>query len=272
MGRDHGTLEDALAGTGACGLEVDDVVRLVRHACHGIARAHDRRLLHNDIKPGNLFLNAESECLVGDFGAASLIPTGAALVAPGAVTPATTAPEVAATYGTGAATASVRSDVYSLGATAFWLLAARKPFEFPAAADFAARLAIVSAQTPPRLRDVAPHIPNYVASAVEQAMARDPADRYATVGDFAAALGQRPAVRRRWRRTDEHVGHVACWRGEPQSGGSTLVTCLEQGTRPTQVVITTRHLASNNRVAAGCTTSTMRAWPQRLRSVMRKLS
>lgn len=267
----HGTLEHAMNGAGACGLLVDDVVRLTRQACHGIARAHDHRLLHNDIKPGNLFLNGQGECLVGDFGGASLIPEGATTVTPAAATPATSAPEVALGWPAGV-TASVRSDVYSLGATAYWLLAGRRPYEFPEAADFAARMAIVAAEAPPRLGDLAPHVPKHVAAAVERAMARDPRDRYDSVTAFASALGERPAVKRRWKRTDEHPGHFACWRGEPQSGGSIYVTCLEQGSRPTEAVITTRHLSGGNRISAGCRSSPMRNWPQAIRSVMRKLS
>jgi len=122
---EHGTLENRLTGAGARGLEVDEVIRWIRHAAYGIARAHQLRLTHNDVKPANLFLNAEAECMVGDFGMAALITPGAASVRPPGGTPETAAPEVAAGWGTTAATASEQSDVYSLGATAFWLLAAR---------------------------------------------------------------------------------------------------------------------------------------------------
>ncbi len=269
----HGTTEDVLAQVGACGVGVDDVVRLMRQACHGVARGHDLRLLHNDIKPGNLFLNAEGECLVGDFGFASLIPAGATSVAPAGATAETAAPEVAAGWPTpGVPTASVQSDVYSLGATAFWLLAGRTPLDLSTAPDTAAKMAIVGTQSPPRLRDLAPHVPNYVAAAIERAMAHNGADRFTSVTDLAAALGRRPAVDRRWTRTDEHAGHLACWRGEPQSGGSTYVLCLEQGARPTQAAITTRHRSSGSRISAGCRSSPMRNWAQAVRSIMRALS
>jgi eukaryotic-like serine/threonine-protein kinase len=133
-------------------------------------------------------------------------------------------------------------------------------------------MAIVATQSAPRLRDVAPHVPNYVASAVERAMQRSPADRYPTVTEFAAALGRRPGVVRRWKRTDEHIGHMACWRGELQSAGSTYVMCLEQGARPTQAMITTRHLSSGRRVTAGCRSVPMRTWAQAVRSAMRALT
>jgi serine/threonine-protein kinase len=268
----YGALDGVLATVGPCGLDVDDAVRLIRQACHGVARGHDLRLLHNDIKPANLFLNGRGECVVGDFGFASLLPAGGTLTAPAGATPETAAPEVAAGWGTPSLTASTRSDVYSLGATAFWLVAGRSPLDLSAAPDVAAKMALVATQDIPRLRDLAPHVPNYVAMAVERAMERSPANRYATVTEFAAALGRRPGVARRWKPTDEHTGHIACWRGELQSAGSTYVMCLEQGARPTQAIITTRHLSSGRRVTAGCRSAPMRTWAQAVRSAMRALS
>jgi serine/threonine protein kinase len=121
----HGTLESALTATGGTGVPVDDVVTWMRQAAMGVARAHDASLLHNDLKPGNLFLNANRERLVGDFGLASLIPAGQTNTIANGATPETAAPEVAATWGTGVPSASVASDVYSLGASTPW----RRPSE-----------------------------------------------------------------------------------------------------------------------------------------------
>lgn len=267
----HGTLNDQLSTTGACGLLVDDVVRLMRQACHGVARAHDLRLVHNDIKPANLFLNAEGECMVGDFGFAAAVPSSAAAAMPPGASPETAAPEIAASWLTPALTASFASDTYALGATAFWLLAARPTHDFSGATDASAKMSIVATTPTPRLRDLAPHVPQYVATAIERAIAPVPGDRFLTVTDFAAALGARPAVARRWRRTDEHSGHLGCWRGEPDSAGSTYVLCLEQGVRPAQAVITTRHASSGHRVTVGCCAAPMRTWGQAVRSAMHRL-
>jgi len=265
----HGALDHHVAAAGQRGLHVDDVVRWIRHACHGVARGHDLRLLHNDIKPANLFLNSKGEVLVGDFGFASLIPPGAETAVPAGATPETVAPEVAA--GWGADTASILSDVYSLGATAFWLLAGRPPHDFTGATDVGAKLAVVAAQVPPRLRDIAPHVPQSVAVVVERAIATAPANRFASVTDLAAALGNRISASRSWRRTDEHAGHVACWRGVRAGGEGTYVLCLEQGPRRSQFTITTAHAASGNRVTRGCRIAPIRSWGQAVRSVMRIL-
>jgi serine/threonine protein kinase len=267
----HGTLDQRLTLSGKRGLDVDDVVRWTRQACHGIARAHDLRLLHNDIKPANLFLNAQGEALVGDFGCAALIPPGATYAFPPGATAETAAPEIASGWGTPANSASVRSDVYSIGATAYWLLAARPPHDFTGVTDVPSKMSIVATRSPARLRDLAPHVPLPVATAIERAAAVTPAARFASVADLAAALGRRPATRRRWRRTDDHAGHMGCWRGEPVGAGSTYVTCLEVGTRPTQCVITTRHAGSGHRVAGGCRTAPMRLWAQATRGVMGQL-
>ena len=267
----HGALDGRLAAAGTCGLEVDDVVRWIRQACHGIARAHALRLLHNDIKPANLFLNAQGECLVADFGFAAIVSPGSTFAHPPGATAETAAPEVAVGWGTPHPTASVLSDVYSLGATAYWLLTAGSAHDFAGAADVAARMAIVASHSPRRLRDVAPHVPLSVATAVETVMARAPRDRYLSVTELAAALGARPSVARKWRRTDEHPGHLACWRGEHHGGGSTFVLCLETGARSTQRIITTVHAGSGNRVTRGCRGATTRAWAQAVRSVMRAL-
>jgi serine/threonine-protein kinase len=268
----HGTVEDLIKAAGDCGLPVDDVVRWTRHACYGVARGHDVRLVHNDIKPGNLFLNAEGECLVGDFGFATVIPSGAHSVMPYGATAETAAPEVAARWNTPAASASVASDVYSLGATAYWMLAGRPPIDLTGITDPNARMAAVAAGTPPRLRDVAPHVPPHVASVIEKAMAPNPADRYPSVTALAAALGTRPPRTRHWRRTDEHAGHLACWRGEPNSKGGTYLVCMEPGPRPAQRIITTTHAGSGHRLRRGCRTVFTRLWAQGVRSVMRDLS
>ncbi|MHB1582407.1 MAG: serine/threonine-protein kinase [Acidimicrobiales bacterium] len=269
----HGSLLDQVQAAGPRGLDVDDVVRWLRHACLGVARAHGHRLLHNDLKPGNLFLNAERECVVADFGFAALLPPGADRVRPPGITMETVAPEVAAVLpDPAAAPASVASDIYSLGATAYWLLTGAPPLDFSGTPDPIARLAIAATGTPNRLRDLAPHVPHHLAAVIERAMAPDPSHRYSNATALAAAAGSRPEVAVRWRRTDEHAGHLACWRGERRSRGGPYLVCLEVGARPSQRVITTRLASSGRRIMRCCRTTTAGAWAQAVRSVMRALT
>lgn len=265
----HGTLDSALAATNGAGLPIDEVVTWIRQAAMGVARAHDASLIHNDLKPGNLFLNANRECLVGDFGTASLLPQGHTTAPPQGATPATAAPEVTSTWGTNAAVASVASDVYSLGATAFWLLAGRPPIDLTGIPPQLQMQTAANGQ-PPRLRDVAPHVPQGLAAIIEKAIARTPTDRHATIGDFAAALGSRPAVPRKWTRTNEHAGHIGCWRGE-RTGASTYTLCVQPGTKAGSCEVTTRHQNSGARVPNGTRACRVANWPQAVRAVMRAL-
>lgn len=266
----HGTLEDALAATGGLGLDEDDVVKWIRQGCVGVARAHDVSLVHNDIKPGNLFLNANRECLVGDFGLASLVPAPPLVGVARGATAETAAPEVAASWPTGAPPASFQTDVYSLGATAYWLLSGRPPVDLAGIVAFPAKMAAAAAQTPLRLRDVAPHVPAAVANIIEKAISTSPADRYGSVSELSAALGSRSTKQRRWRRTNEHAGHVGCWRGE-QPGRSTYILCLEQGARPTACTVTTRH-ETGAKVHDGSRSGRMKDWPRAVRATIDKLS
>jgi eukaryotic-like serine/threonine-protein kinase len=267
---EHGTLETAFDATNGLGLPVDDVVTWIRQACMGIARAHDASLVHNDIKPANLFLTVNRECLVGDFGLASLIPAPPLIGVARGATPETAAPEVASAWWMRAPPASFQTDVYSLGATAYWLLAGRPPVDLRGVRGVDARMSAAAAQTPPRLRNVAPHVPAAVANPIEEAIRPNPDDRYRTVSHLAAALGSRRTKARRWKRTNEHPAHLGCWRGE-RPGRSTYILCLEQGARSTTCVLTTKH-ESGPRVPSGSRTCSTKNWAQAVRATIDKLS
>ena len=205
----HGALDGRLAASGNCGLDVDEVVRWTAHACHGVARAHDVGLVHNDIKPANLFLNAKHECVVADFGFASLIPPGAPAAVPQGATAETAAPEIAGTWNTCTPVATPASDVYSLGATAYWLLAGQAPVDLTGVVGGDARMAAAAASIPPRLRDLAPHVPAGIAAVIEQAIARNPAERQPTAPALAADLSSRRRLTRRWRRARRCAANVS---------------------------------------------------------------
>src|SRR5262245_33194427 len=106
------------------------LVRLVRDAARAVDSAHRQGIVHRDLKPSNLMVGrgagGEDHLFVLDFGLARRIDTGEKVTASGIVlgTPAYMSPEQAR-----GADVDVRSDVYSLGATMFELLAKRPPFE-----------------------------------------------------------------------------------------------------------------------------------------------
>lgn len=155
----HGSAADGLRA--GVGVAIDRAVRWVQQACRGTARVHDVGLLHTDIKPDNLFIDDDGDALVADLGLACL--RDAAGRGHFAGTPPTMAPEVAGVVVTVPQSewglqrpTSVASDVYSLGATLYWLIAGRPPFE---GADPIACMTAVAAGPPPSIRDLAPHVP-----------------------------------------------------------------------------------------------------------------
>jgi serine/threonine protein kinase len=215
-------------------------------------------------------LNAEGEALVGDFGGASLLPAGATLSIPLQASAETVAPEIATSWNTPTATASFASDVYSLGATTFWLLAGTTPHDFSTASNLADRYRIAASQAPRSIRDVAPHVPQSVAAIVERSMRRDPNARYQTALDFAAAISSRILPSRKWKKTGVHPHHIGCWEGT--AGTSVYQMCLEAGVRIGQGRIVTIQVGSGRRVLRGCRDTPLRNWPQVVRSVIRALN
>jgi serine/threonine-protein kinase len=266
----HGSIDHRISSAVAAGLTTDDTVRWIRQACHGISRGHDSGLVHNDIKPANLFLNDKEECVVADWGfAASIDPaTGLALVL--GATAETVAPEIATAWGGSAPTATTQSDIYSLGATAYWMLAGRPPIDLTGLHGPVARMHGAATLIPARLQDAAPHVPRWVRDKVERAMARDPAHRYESAHAFAADLGNRPSLSRQWTRTDEHPGHLACWRGIPRSGVE-YVMCLEAGATAARRTVTTVAATNGHRVKRGCGSATATTWPRVVRRLITAL-
>ena len=235
---EHGTAEKQRI---PIGVPPDRAVRWIRHACRGAARTHQAGLLHRDIKPANLFLTAEGEARLGDFGLACLI--GPAGLGPPHGTPVTIAPEAIP----GGAT-SIASDVYSLGATFYALLAGRYAHDDP---DINRLYHMVTNDPVPPLRDFAPHVSKALNARVMRAMARNPADRYPTPEEFDRDLGLLPTPPRRWWRTDQHVpgGHLACWMGSA-AGKTDATVCLVAAGKRFEVVAV--HQPSGRRITAAC--------------------
>jgi tetratricopeptide (TPR) repeat protein len=167
--------------------------------------AHERGIVHRDVKPDNLILREDGSVVVTDFGLARETGTGS-MTESGAIvgTPMFMAPEqVLGNRGQ----VGARSDVYSLGATLYALIAGRPPFDGPTAQSV---LKQVLEQPPRRLRSHRTEVPLALEAIVHKAMERDPARRYGTTAEFADDLeawlaGRRPLARlpgparRTWR-------------------------------------------------------------------------
>ncbi|MFT4284012.1 MAG: serine/threonine-protein kinase [Protaetiibacter sp.] len=207
----HGTTADQIASF--VGVRTDRAAKWIQQAAVGVARIHDSGRLHTDLKPGNIFLDGNDNALVGDLGLSVKMDASGHGHAAGSAE--TMAPEVA-----GGGPTSVRSDVYSLGASLYQLLAGDwlNPDLKPIAHDAAATWAAVSRHKPVPIGDVAPHIPVGLRRVVMKAISIDPADRYATAAELAAAVGARTLPATRWERVPPCLGHVACFVGARASG------------------------------------------------------
>ena len=165
-------------------LPVEDALQIARDVAAALSDAHSRDVIHRDIKPENILLSA-GEAVVADFGIARAITAagGDQLTETGVSigTPVYMSPEQA----TGEGQVDGRSDLYSLGCMLYEMLAGEPPHMGP---TVQAILAKRITEPAPRVTTVRETVPGPVADALERALARLPADRYATAAQFAEAL------------------------------------------------------------------------------------
>jgi len=171
-------------------LSIADAVRIACEVAEALGYAHSRGIVHRDIKPENIMFSA-GRAVVADFGiaraltAATLEPLTATGVIVG--TPTYMSPEQATSLGH----LDGRSDIYSLGCVVYEMLTGSVPFTGPTAQAVMARHSVDVA---PPIRSVRPTVPDALERAVLTALAKVPADRFATAAQFAGALTAREDV------------------------------------------------------------------------------
>jgi eukaryotic-like serine/threonine-protein kinase len=166
-------------------LPVEDALRIGRETADALDYAHRHGVIHRDIKPENILLTG-SHALVADFGIGRVLHSGAddaRLTETGLAvgTPAYMSPEQAA----GERDLNGATDIYSLGVVIYEMLAGETPFTGPTAQSMIARRLTEAA---PSVRQHRPAVPEAVDAAVQRALARVPADRFATAAEFGNAL------------------------------------------------------------------------------------
>ncbi len=186
----------------------EGVARIGQQVAAALAHAHGRGIVHRDVKPSNLLLDAMGVVWVTDFGLAKtddecLTETGALLGTFRYMAPERFRGQCDA-----------RADVYALGLTLYELLVLRPAFD---SSDRAQLVRLVQEKEPPRPRAIDPRVPRDLETIVVKAMAKEPGRRYQTAGDLAADLRRflagepvkaRPVGRaaRLWRSCRRHPG------------------------------------------------------------------
>jgi TolB-like protein/tRNA A-37 threonylcarbamoyl transferase component Bud32/Tfp pilus assembly protein PilF len=159
-------------------------VALVAKVARAVQYAHGQGILHRDLKPGNILLDGRGEPLVSDFGLAKWLDTSSHLTRTLTIfgTPGYIAPEQ---VNGSAGKLGPASDVYSLGAILFDLLAGRPPFM----GEHALKVIQQASEKPaPRLRTLMPGLDRDLETICAKCLEREPSARYRSAGDLAEDL------------------------------------------------------------------------------------
>ena len=169
---------------------IDDTFRIARDLLSALSYAHQRGIVHRDVKPENIVLAREGAMLM-DFGVARAIASaGTARLTRSGFTVGTSAymsPEQV----NGAVDIDHRGDIYSLGCVLFECLAGRPPFIHPLEELV---LQMHREQPAPDIAEFRPDTPPALAQAVNRAVAKAREERWQSAGELAGALGGSPAT------------------------------------------------------------------------------
>ena len=162
------------------GLKLDEALRILLQVARGLAAAHERGVVHRDLKSDNVMLTPFGVAKITDFGISSRdsepSPSGRGLTG----TPHSMSPEQSLGQATDA-----RSDLFSFGVLCHELVAGESPF---LGKDLQDTLHRVRVMTPPALHELVPHVPLSLSQLVQRLLAKSPKDRETSAEAVAQAL------------------------------------------------------------------------------------
>ena len=177
-----GTIEERVRAKGP--MSPAEAVDAVLQIIAGLEAAQRTGILHRDVKPSNCFVDTDGTIKIGDFGLSisTAIRMETALTAAGSFlgTPAFCSPEQLR-----GEELNTRSDMYSVGATLFYLLTGRSPFQ---AKNDVALIAAILEQPVPSPRQIRPELPRGLSKAVRRCLEKQPGERFRTYGELRKAL------------------------------------------------------------------------------------
>ncbi|MBR7742264.1 serine/threonine protein kinase [Phycicoccus sp. BSK3Z-2] len=203
-------------------LPVDEVADVGRQVAAALEAAHERGLVHRDVKPANLVYAADGRVRVLDFGITQLGESAAANQALTATnTVMGTAEYLAPEQATGGRVDG-RADLYALGCVLFALLTGRAPFSGPTPV---ATMMMHATDEAPDVRDLRPDTPAWLAGLVGSLLAKDPQDRPAGAGAVVAAIDAR-------RAPEAAAGRTTVLPAAGAAAGAAATQRLDRGTPP----------------------------------------
>ncbi len=163
-------------------LPIAQVVHVLEQVVSALSAAHRKGIVHRDLKPANILLDEDGNAYLSDFGIAKAIGAQAGMTLTGAIvgTPAYISPEQVQSLPN-----TPQTDIYSLGVMLYVMLTGKHPFPETSPGDLIAR----HLRDPlPDLHEFSPDLPPELDSVIQQATAKDPAERYPDVDSFLADL------------------------------------------------------------------------------------
>lgn len=177
---DGETLSDLVAREGP--LSVAEAVRIIRAAAEGLEHAHRTGLVHRDVKPGNIMVSRSGEVKVLDLGLAVFAAEKASPFGKGGLVG--TVEYMSPEQSEDSSGTDARSDIYSLGATFYFLLAGRPPYH----GDVISQIHSHRHDDPPQLSAVRPDADLRLNQVLQRMMAKRPEERYQSMAELDADL------------------------------------------------------------------------------------
>lgn len=163
-------------------IEWKRALRIGQQVAEALACAHEARVIHRDIKPGNILLDAHDHAYVTDFGIAKVLTAETQLTVDSSRlgTPEYMSPERCQNKAI-----SMTSDIYSLGVLLFQMMSGRLPYEAPTPVSLVRKIV---AEPPARLRSYVEDVPENVEHLVAYMIEKDPKNRPASAGELATLI------------------------------------------------------------------------------------
>ena len=202
----------------AGGVPLAEAVKVLRQVASALDYAHAKKIVHRDVKPGNVMIDATGEVKVLDFGLAAQIRTSLSRASHAYQGTSGTGPYMSPEQWRGQPQDG-KTDQYALGVMAYEMLAGRLPFEN---AEVGVLREVVLKEDPPTI----PGLPGSAMSAIQRAMSKHAEERFSTCGEFVEALTAESQTVRSVKNTDTEpvVG-----KGKGHGGGWVAALLLAAG-------------------------------------------